>query len=132
MAEAVSTCPFCGNCFKQLGQHLHRCPERRGKDYQQFLKTSKSRNVCPGCHRFFKRLDLHLKNSKSCQLFSADKSSSMSHPQQTQHSGPMAMPSPDHSHVTPTLPQTDLSYPSHALNCPLQVILNHGMKLMPT
>ena len=96
MAEAINTCPFCGKTFKQLGQHLHRCPERRGRNYQQFLKTSKSVNVCPGCHKVFKRLDLHLKNSKSCQLFSADKSSSMSQPQQSQHSRPMdnAQPRP--------------------------------------
>ena len=114
MAEAVNTCPFCGKTFKQLGQHLHRC----GKDYQQFLKTSKSANVCPGCHRVFKRLDLHLKNSKSCQLYSADKSSSMSQPQQIQHSWPMdnAQPRPlsrdsDSTSDRPFLPKPRLKLP---------------------
>ena len=89
MAEAVNTCPFCGKSYRSLGQHLYRCPERQNRDYKKYLKTSKVANDCPGCKQVFKRLDLHLKSSKSCHLFSVDKSNSIIQPQQPQHSGSM-------------------------------------------
>jgi hypothetical protein len=112
MAEAVNTCPFCGKFFKQLGQHLYRCPERHGRDYHQFLKTSTVGNVCPGCHKFFKRLDLHLKNDKSCHLILADKSSSIYQPQQPQHSGLVdnAQPIPSSSTVDKSLQSDDMQF----------------------
>ena len=101
MAESLSSCPFCGKSFKQLGKHLYRCPDRHDRDYHHYLKTTKVTEVCPGCHKPFKRLDLHLKNSKSCHLFVADKSDSISHPQHPWHSGLMdnAQPSPSSSPV---------------------------------
>ena len=89
MAESVHTCPFCGKYFKQLGQHLYRCPERFGREYHHYLKTSKVVEVCDGCHKRFKRLDLHLKSSQSCHLTLSDKSNSISQPLQLQHSWSM-------------------------------------------
>ena len=117
MAEALNTCPFCGQSFKQLSQHLYRCSERCNRDYHQYLKTSKTGKVCPGCHKFFKRYDLHLKNNKSCHLFSADKSSSIIQPQQPPHSGPMenAQPAPPSSNTDNPTSISDLPFSSKPL-----------------
>ena len=117
MAENLRTCPFCGKTFKQLGQHLYRCPDCHNRDYQQYLKTSKTVDVCPGCHRSFKRLDLHLKSNKLCYLYSTDKTNSISQPQQTQHSGLMenAQSLPPSSPVHPTAtfsPKVSLHLPT--------------------
>ena len=35
------SCPFCSKAFKSVGKHLPRCRERDGRDYKQFLASSK-------------------------------------------------------------------------------------------
>ena len=75
-APALSDCPFCGKQFKAVGNHLPRCKERDGRDYSSYLskktlynkaKAGSSRKSCPKCHRWFLRLDTHLKNSPFCK-----------------------------------------------------------------
>ena len=78
-ADSLNSCPFCHKaCFKRLGNHLPRCPERNGQSYTQYLskKTQQDKerarsgksSVCPRCHRRFRRLDTHLRTSASCRL----------------------------------------------------------------
>ena len=83
-SELTRKCPFCSkDGFKRLGNHLPHCQERIGKDYSQYLsaktltKKSKSTNkLCPKCHRHFKRLDTHLRNSATCRDLSSPTNSS--------------------------------------------------------
>ena len=69
-------CPFCGQYFQCLGNHLQHCKDRQGRDYSQYLSqktlekaTKKTRKMCPRCHKSFLRLDTHMKNSASCRTF---------------------------------------------------------------
>ena len=75
---SASTCAFCHKGgFKRLGNHLPRCPERKGRDYSLFLskktlsKRAKSSSCkfkfCPRCHKSFSRLDTHLRPSATCR-----------------------------------------------------------------
>lgn len=137
MAEAIDACPFCGKSFEQLGRHLYRCPERRGRAYHHFLKSCRTGDVCSGCHKFYKRIELHLKNSKTCYLLSADKSSSITQPLQSSTVGQWTMPSLCQHHVIMTITQICLtmtymylSRQRNALNYHQIMISNHGMKLM--
>ena len=110
MAEDVNTSPFCEKYYSSLGQHLYRCPERQNREYKSMVA-----NGCPGCKQLFNRLDLHLKSSKSCHLFSVDKSNSILQPQQPQHSGSM-----DNAQL---LTPTSVSGPSESFSLKPRIIL---------
>ena len=77
-AGSASTCTFCHKGgFKRLGNHLPRCPERKGRDYSLFFskktlsKRAKSSSCkfkfCPRCHKHLSRLDTHLRSSATCR-----------------------------------------------------------------
>ena len=61
---------------REGGREGGRCKERDGRDYSSYLskktlynkaKAGSSRKSCPKCHRWFLRLDTHLKNSPFCK-----------------------------------------------------------------
>lgn len=69
-------CPFCGQLFRRLGNHLPSCRERGDRDYTEYLskKTLEKRDrggvrrkTCPKCQKKFVRLDTHLKRSPTCK-----------------------------------------------------------------
>ena len=69
----MNTCPFCGQRFVRLGNHLPHCKQRHGQDYTSLLVKKRNvpsgscRGVCPKCSCVFKRLDTHLCLSTTCQ-----------------------------------------------------------------
>ena len=75
-ALARDQCPFCAQSgFKRLGNHLPRCKERNGRDYSIYLSEKTKSKVkaagyksCPNCHKRFRRLDTHLRNSATCKV----------------------------------------------------------------
>ena len=85
---ALQNCPFCGNEFRGLGNHLPHCKDRQGRDYSMYLaqktleKKSKkvSRKACPKCHKMFVRLDTHLKNSAICKSVASSDPSPLPEP----------------------------------------------------
>lgn len=74
-SQETTACPFCGNLYKKLGNHLPRCKKRDNRDYSAYLskKTLDKRNskgrskFCPKCHRKFLRLDTHMKRNPHCK-----------------------------------------------------------------
>ena len=77
VARVQRECPFCGQYFQGLGNHLQHCKDRQGRDYSQYLsqkilqkKTRKKKEICPKCQKAFLRLDTHLKNSTFCRTIS--------------------------------------------------------------
>ena len=79
--DSSSTCPFCQKSgFKRLGNHLPHCQARNGRSYEPFLSKKTVQNkerssscktqVCPKCHRRFRRLDTHLRTSAICRSVS--------------------------------------------------------------
>ena len=78
LSNLKRNCPFCGKVFKKLGNHLHYCHKREGRDYVAFLSqktltknTASKKQRCPNCRRLLKRLDTHLRLSASCKHASA-------------------------------------------------------------
>ena len=74
-SQEITACPFCGNPYKKLGNHLPRCKQRDNRDYSAYLskKTLDKRNskgksgFCPKCNRKFLRLDTHMKSNPYCK-----------------------------------------------------------------
>ena len=73
-APAPVPCPFCSASFKRLGCHLPNCKERGDSDYAAYLsrpppsaRRPSKRTECQKCHRWFRRLDTHLRVSAVCK-----------------------------------------------------------------
>ena len=71
--SATNTCPFCGQHFVRLGNHLPHCKQRHGQDYtsllvkRQMVPSCSCRGVCLKCSCVFKRLDTHIHLSTTCR-----------------------------------------------------------------
>ena len=69
-------CPFFEKGFVRLGNHLKHCPQRQGRDYEQFLSQKtllkkqkrQKKESCPKCGKLFERLDTHLRNRAICRI----------------------------------------------------------------
>ena len=101
-------CPFCGQMFRGLGNHLPMCKERGDRDYSMYLskktlenraRGDSSRKTCPKCHKNFLRLDTHIKNSPFCK--STEKPSASLTPEPTTYPVPTESPS-----ESPLLPES--------------------------
>ena len=116
VARVQRECPFCGQFFQGLGNHLQHCKDRQGRDYSQYLskktlqkKTRKRKELCPKCQKSFLRLETHLKNSASCRSISPPAINcetlepDSSGP--TRSENPPNQPDDDFSHFHDTMPQ---------------------------
>ena len=69
-----TVCPFCGWSFRRVASHLPWCKEQNGRDYTDPRSEGSQRNMekvprhrrCHKWHRFFLRLDTHLRISFTC------------------------------------------------------------------
>ena len=66
LPSLTNTCPFCGQPFVHLDNHLPHCKQRHEQNYTSLLVKRQTVPsclccvVCPKCNCIFKRLDSHL------------------------------------------------------------------------
>ena len=121
-------CPFCHNKFKRVGRHLKHCKERLGREYSHYLaentltkRTRSTKQKCGKCHRFFVRLDTHLRTSARCRYIKDQERLEPS----TVTAEPMPSPSDisvNNTRVPPRVPPQSHSPPLlHLLKLPTDV-----------
>ena len=96
----------------RLGKTLKHCPQRQGRDYEQFLSQKtllrrKKKEPCPKCGKLFERLDTHLHNSAICKTIQK--------PPPSQPQAHQAPPTPEDA----TCPASDIpsTLPSSEFQC---------------